>query len=147
MSTENSVDHYAAVLAELEAQRARIDTAIAAIKALQSGGPIPVASLPPSNQPASNVGVQIELDAFHKLTLSHAIKKYLRMRPKRPATTAEIVDALKAGGQSGADGANFAVVVNNSLNRMSAEDGAVSKVRRGVWGLKEWYETKASGAG
>ena len=143
MSSENPVDPYAVVLADLEAQRAKIEAAIAAIKALQGGGPIPVSAPLGSSQAANNSGTQIEIDTFHKLTLSQAIKKYLGMRPRKPATTQEIVEALRAGGQSGADGANFTVVVNNSLNRMAAADGDVSKVRRGVWGLKAWYENKA----
>ena len=138
------VDPYAAVLAELEAQRAKIDTAIAAIKALPSSGRIVVGTMQPSNgsQP-SDIKLDIAIDTFHALTLSQAIKKYLEMRMKKPATTAEIVDALKAGGQSNADGTNFSVVVNNSLNRMAAADGVVSKVKRGVWGLKAWYESNA----
>ena len=143
MSTENSVDPYAAVLADLEAQRARIDVAIAAIRALQGGGSVPAVPLPGSLQPPNNVAVQIELDTFHGMTTGSAIKKYLGMR-KKPATTQEIVEALKTGGQAGADGANFTVVVNNSLNRMSAADGEIAKVRRGVWGLKAWYTTKAA---
>jgi hypothetical protein len=28
------------------------------------------------------------------------------------------------------------------LNRMQAPDGGISKVKRGVWGLSEWYESK-----
>jgi hypothetical protein len=66
-------------------------------------------------------------------------KKSLDMKP---ATTQEIVDALTTGGQSGADGANFTTVVTNSLNRMAAADGEVSKAKRGILGLKSWYEPK-----
>jgi hypothetical protein len=133
-------DHYDAVLADLEAQVATLQTAIAAIKAVRGGGPIVhvgTANIFEGGAPPSSVDIAI--DAFHKLTVAQSIKKYLAMRPKKPATTQEIVDALMAGGQANSDGNNFAVVVGNSLNRMAAADGDVSKVKRGVWGLKEWY--------
>jgi hypothetical protein len=140
MSNENSGDPYAPALAHLEAQRAQIDAAIATLKALQSGMQIPVASGPLPQTANNPPGLRIEIDTFHALTVAQAIKKFLAMRPRKPATTQEIVDALRGGGQSGADGTNFAVVVNNSLNRMARADGEISKVRRGVWGLKTWYE-------
>jgi hypothetical protein len=152
----NTEEKYAGAIAELQAQRAAleaqiasVDTAISALTALQTGAPIP-AGTPGSGATqtyapsgGNAVAVQIELDTFHGLTTGQSIKKYLGMRGKKAATTQEIVEALQAGGQSGADGANFAVVVNNSLNRMSAADGDVSKVRKGIWGLKSWYSSKS----
>jgi hypothetical protein len=138
-----TAEAYAAVLADLEAQRIKIEEAIATVKAVQAGSKIPT-GVAPAESPPVFIGapIKIALDAFHTLTVSQAIKKYLGMRDRTPATTAEIVEALTAGGQSGADGSNFTVVVNNTLNRMQAPDGGISKVRRGVWGLKEWYESK-----
>lgn len=144
MAAKGSDDRYAGVIADLEAQRASIDTAIAALKALQSGKPVPgsIHGTSATNQSSGTTELFIEIDTFHKLTLSQAIKKYLGMRPRKPATTQDIVDALTSGGQNGADGANFSTVVTNSLNRMAAADGEVSKVKRGIWGLKAWYEPK-----
>lgn len=133
----------------LEAQIAMVDTAIAALKALQDGTPFAAPTTSPlgtaqlgSTASVNGLNIQIELDTFHNLTTAQSVKKYLGMRNKRPATTQEIVEALQSGGQSGSDGPNFAVVVNNSLNRMSAADGDVSKVRKGIWGLKSWYSSK-----
>jgi len=140
------VDHYAAVIADLERQISQLQAAIAAIQAVRAGAVIPPPPPMVSNSTATASdqvnSLDIAIDAFHTLTVAQSIKKFLGMRPRRPVTTAEIVEALRAGGQSGSDGTNFTVVVNNSLNRMSADDGVVSKVKRGVWGLKEWYETK-----
>lgn len=157
MSMTGSEEKYASAIAELRAQRvaleaqiASVDTAISALLALQSGSPMPmVAAIPTAPAPVAAAGgnggsVQIELDTFHSLTTAQSIKKFLGMRGKKPATTQEIVEALRQGGQSGAEGANFAVVVNNSLNRMSAADGEVSKVRKGIWGLKAWYSGKTN---
>jgi len=149
-------EKFASAIAELQTQRAAfeaqiasIDTAISALRALQTGTPMPLVTnvtvTPQAGSVVTNGGqVQIELDTFHGLTTSQSIKKYLGMRNRRPATTQEIVDALQTGGQSGSDGPNFAVVVNNSLNRMSAADGDVSKVRKGIWGLKSWYSGKGA---
>jgi hypothetical protein len=149
-----SQEKYADAIADLQTQRsaveaqlATIDTAIAALKALQDGSPIMAMNTPQlsanhggSTPPGS--GMQIEVDTFHNLTTAQSIRKYLAMRNRKPASTQEIVEALQTGGQSGADGANFAVVVNNSLNRMAAADGEVSKVKKGIWGLKSWYTAK-----
>lgn len=140
MGDKATGDHYAAVLADLEAQRARIDEAIGTIKALQ-GGSMPLAGPVKGTGVSNPATVEIALDAFHRLTVSAAIKKYLRMLGK-PATTPEIVEALSAGGQAGSEGTNFMVVVNNTLNRMQPPDGGISKVKRGVWGLAEWYDDK-----
>jgi hypothetical protein len=139
MSDKSAVD-YAAVLADLEAQRAKLDVAIEAIRALQGAGNMTIT--PQTGAVNMNGGApEIAIDAFHKLTVSQAIRKYLAMR-RKPATTPEIVEALAAGGQAGSDGNNFLVVVNNTLNRMQAPDGGISKVKRGVWGLAEWYDDK-----
>jgi len=144
MGEKGAVDHYAAVLADLEAKLAAIQNAIATIKAIQSGSAIvaPIGLSAPIPNAASGQ-VELPIDAFHRLTISKAIRKYLQMRPNRPATTPEIVEALRAGGQKGAEGSNFMVVVNNTLNRMQAPGGGISKVKRGVWGLTEWYQDKA----
>jgi hypothetical protein len=156
MSKAGAEDKFAGAIVELQAQRAaleaqlaNVNTAISALLALQSGAPVPTAgstAAPPLIAGSNGAGtIQIELDTFHNLTTSQSIKKYLAMRGKKPATTQEIVEALRSGGQSGSDGNNFAVVVGNSLNRMSAVDGEVSKVRRGIWGLKSWYSGKGNG--
>jgi hypothetical protein len=146
--SQSSNDPYQAVIADLEAQIAQLQAAIATINAVRAGATVPTGAAAPQGSkhipPSNNDTLEdIPIDAFHTLTVAQGIKKYLGMRPRKPATSQEIVEALQHGGQNGSDGANFSVVVNNSLNRMSASDGEVSKVRRGVWGLKSWYSAKA----
>lgn len=148
MGTKGSVDHYAAVLADLEARRAQIDATIATLKALQAGGIAATAGGAQVGTVIDNSGdSEIAVDEFHKLTVGSAINKYLGMRGRKPATTAEIVEALTKGGQAGSEGNNFTVVVSNTLNRLQAADGSISKVKRGLWGLKEWYDKKPSNEG
>jgi hypothetical protein len=72
-SSENSADPYAVVLADLEGQRARIDAAIAAIKALQSGTPIRadnLAQVGPTSLWSStihSIGWQLQMVRYRKL--------------------------------------------------------------------------------
>jgi hypothetical protein len=147
MSKDVMTDPFGPAIAAIEAKIAQLQETLATLKTFQSGSPAEIALIGGTkttfNKP-QETSLTIDLDSFHNMTLSQAIKKYLSMRWKKPATTNEIVEALRTGGQAGAEGDNFSVVVNNSLNRMSAADGIVSKVRRGIWGLKEWYETKSA---
>jgi hypothetical protein len=146
VSDHSEGDHYDAVLADLEAQIIQLQAAIVAIKAVRGGMRVPP-GVGIKNPPAGlrhEISAEIAIDTFHKLTVAQGIKKFLGMGPKKPVTTQEIVDALRAGGQSGSEGTNFTVVVNNSLNRMARADGDISKVRRGVWGLKAWYDNKTA---
>ena len=147
MSNEGSADHFAAVIADLKAQILRLEQAIEVIRAVQTGAQIPAAAqssaLPSNGGPGKTAeAIEIAMDEFHQMTVGAAIRKYLGMRGRKPATTAEVIQALTKGGQSGSEGSNYNVVVNNTLNRLQAADGGISRVRRGVWGLREWYENK-----
>ena|ERR1700730_5325342 len=146
MSKDVMTDPFGPAIAAIEAKIAQLQETLATLKTFQSGGPSEIALIGTKTtfNKSQESSLTIDLDSFHNMTLSQAIKKYLSMRWKKPATTNEIVEALRTGGQAGSEGDNFSVVVNNSLNRMSAADGIVSKVRRGIWGLKEWYETKSA---
>lgn len=146
MGDSQSADPYSAAIAELEAKISELQSALNTLKSIRTlalgagavnnvtGG-----SGLKGEQNPSDSNTKIAVDAFHTLTVGKAITKYLRMRPKRPATTAEIIEALKSGGQANSDGENFAVVVNNTLNRMQGPDSVISRVKRGLWGLQEWY--------
>src|SRR5207253_2282535 len=75
----------------------------------------------------------IPSDAFFGMTISEAVKKYLRIA-KRKKPLVEIVKALDAGGiphQS----KNFYTSVSTSIRR----DTDIVQVGRGEYGLAEWY--------
>lgn len=149
MSNEgSSSDPYSAVVADLQAQIVRLQEAIETIKAVQGGSPVPTSAsgtgtIPKAKAPQDSP-LLIAVDEFHQMTVGAAIKKFLDMRKRKPATTQEIIEALIQGGQAGSEGSNFNVVVNNTLNRLQGADGSISKVKRGLWGLREWYAAKAS---
>lgn len=158
MGTESpgGVD-YTAVLADLESRKAQIESAIVVIKALIAGGmPPPMQTIisPPAGPLAtsgggggSNAGaLSIESDTFFGLSILDATKKFLSMR-KRPSTGPEIVEALRQGGQINAQNENFGNTLGATLSRSDAGSGAVLRVGRGKFGLREWYPNKPRSEG
>ncbi len=139
--TPNGGIDYAAVLADLEAKKAQIESAIEAIRGLAGGG-LPSAAGESAGRTKSNPATsEIALDTFFGLSIPEAAKKFLAMR-KRPATTPEIVEALTRGGQQNASSENFPVTVGAIINRAYRNGAGIMRVSRGVWGLAEWYPNK-----
>ncbi len=133
---------YQAVLKDLEEKRAQIEAAIMAIRAFLLGEK--VEGIPPS---ASNGGSTLNTgtgemtsDAFFGMAVNDAIKKYLRIR-KRPQGVTEIMKALQEGGITTMS-KNFYTTVYTALDRGEGEDFV--KVKRGQWGLTEWYPGRVS---
>ena len=134
MSTESKdFDPYAIVLADLRAQRDRIDQAIQAIESVRGGVSASQWQAPSSNgnHPAQEDG------AFLGMSISEATKKLLQMRKKAINNTA-ILAELRAGG--------LVLTANDPLNTIGAvlsrrfnDIGDIVRVDRGTWGLKEWY--------
>lgn len=136
-------DPYAIVLADLKAQRAKIDQAISAIEALRGITPsassdAPVSPGASSGTPTTRAGGPGE---FLGLTIVDAAKKLLT-RERRQLTNAEIVQAFNAGGLilNSEDKLN---TVGSVLNRRFVQVGDVVRVGRGTWGLKEWYPNRS----
>lgn len=127
-------DPYDAVLADLRAKRDAIDSAIGTLENLRSGrlgvAPAPAVAV---------VADEVTDDAgmFLGMSIVDAAKKLLGLR-KRTMGNAEILKELQAGGLvlTGADPLN---VVGSVLMRRFNNVGDIVRVRRGVWGLKEWY--------
>lgn len=141
MSESAPSDPYAIVLADLKAQRARIDQAITAIEALRgitaAASPEPAGSSSAS-PPAAAPGTPGE---FLGLTIVDAAKKLLA-RERRQLNNAEIVQAFSRGGLilNSEDKLN---TVGSVLNRRFIQVGDVVRVGRGTWGLKEWYPNRS----
>lgn len=138
MEAGNGGIDYAAVLADLEAKRAGLDAAIAGVK--QMLGQSHVAASSPSASGHGNGAGAISLrgDEFFQMSIPDASIKYLKM-VKKPQTTKEIAEALEKGGMLHGSG-DFIQTVGSVINRRSkAADSEVANVKRGVWGLSEWY--------
>jgi hypothetical protein len=122
--------NYAAVLADLEAKRAELDSAIAAIKVLirQTGSMAATTSPVPRISSLS----QVPPDAFVGLSISKSIRKLLEMMQRR-LSVAEILKGLEAGGLKPNKYRN----VYSILRGREAYQADIIKVDR-RWGLAEW---------
>jgi hypothetical protein len=124
-------DPYEAVLADLKAQRDKIDQAISAIESVRaSGGSMPSGATP-QNMSVDRPG------AFLGMTITEAAIELLKAR-RQPLRNPEIAVAFKAGGLAlnSADPVN---TIGAVLSRRANDVGDIVKVGRGTWGLKEWY--------
>lgn len=135
MTSENQgADPYEAVLADLRAQRDKIDQTIELLTTLRGG----TATTPSTqNGTVPDSGIVETAGMFLGMSIVDASKKLLAMR-KRTMGNVEIAREIQAGGLvlTGKDPVN---VVGSVLTRRFNEIGDVVKVGRGIWGLKEWY--------
>jgi len=134
MTSENQAQNpYDAVLADLRAQRDKIDQTIILLTALRNGAAIPSAQ----TEQASDAGIVETAGMFLGMSIVDAAKKLMAMR-KRTMGNVEIAREIQAGGLvlTGKDPVN---VVGSVLSRRFNDVGDVVKVGRGIWGLKEWY--------
>jgi hypothetical protein len=130
---------YEAVLADLEAKRAVLDSAIAALRQVANAGGqlLPVGGLSGGGGDKAIDPASIRDDAFFGLSIGEAGKKYLQM-VKRKQSVKEIADALERGGLPHTS-ANFVNTVGTMMNRAAAGDPELVRVGRGEWGLAGWY--------
>lgn len=137
MDTLSGGIDYAAVLADLEAKRAGLDAAIAGVK--QMLGQASASTNTPQHAPVgSHHAAMLRGDEFFQMSIPDAAIKYLKMS-RKPQTTKEIAIAIQKGGIPPGTG-DFFQTVGSVINRRSkAADQQIVSVKRGVWGLAEWY--------
>jgi hypothetical protein len=123
---------YDAVIADLEAKRAEIDSMLESVKRFRDGFMLGFAA-GSSVITADLTG--IPSDAFFGMTIADAAMKFLAgWAGKKPQSTNAIIDALERGGQK----RKAYPTVHSILNRRSKKQGDVVNVN-GDWGLAEWY--------
>jgi hypothetical protein len=136
-----ATDYYATILADMEARRVALDTAIAGIRAAIAAGILGAFGELQAGSIAANVAptpagsaVDLPRGAFLGKTAREAIRLYLTTVRKKQ-TNKEISKALKDGGlESSGD---FDKYITSSLFRLK-EDGELLRFDDG-WGLAEWY--------
>ena len=128
---------YEAVLLDLEAKRAAIEAAIAAVRlAVSTGAQVAMgSSATGATRPIDPTS--IPGDAFFGLSIGEAAKKYLTI-VKRKQSVREIADALDRGGLPHSS-SNFVATVGTMLNRAARGDQDLVRIGRGEWGLAGWY--------
>jgi hypothetical protein len=141
MENGQTPDPYEAVLADLRAQRDRIDSTITLLEGLRSGAPA-TSSRPAgggTGSPDEKGGNRPDLGpgAFLGLSIPEAAKKLLATK-RQQMRTADIVAELERGGLvlTSADKVN---TVGSVLLRRFQTTGDLVRVARGLWGLQEWY--------
>lgn len=131
---------YTMVLADLEAKRAAIDSAIGAVRQLLNlGAEQGVAASSGSFPPNKKESTEVEFDSFFGMSVTEAIRKYLNMM-KRPQVLSDIAQALQKGGLP-TTSTNLSSVVAPTLSRMRTA-GDTMQVQ-GKWALTEWYPAGA----
>jgi hypothetical protein len=120
--------NYAAVLADLEAKRAQLDSAIASIRAIMG----PAGALVRASVPRIANLSQVPPDAFAGLSISAASQRLLEMI-QRKLTTKEIMQGLRAGGLKPSNYHNTYAI----LRQREAYKKDISN-QGGFWGLSEW---------
>ncbi|HEY1528102.1 MAG TPA: hypothetical protein VGH51_17875 [Candidatus Angelobacter sp.] len=122
--------NYAAVLADLEAKRVQLDSAIAAIKVILEQTGSMAAAAPPL--PRITGLDQVPPQAFVGLSISNAVRRLLEMMQRR-MTIREIMQGLQAGGLKPSKYRNVYAI----LRQREADKFDIIKVDK-KWGLAEW---------
>jgi hypothetical protein len=122
--------NYAAVIADLEAKRAQLDSAIAAMKVLMEQTGSLAATAPPVPRIASLA--EVPPRAFVGLSTSAAVRMLLEMMQRR-LSVKEILQGLQAGGLKPNKYRNVYAV----MRQREAGKYDIIKVGR-QWGLAEW---------
>lgn len=124
---------YAAVLADLEAKIASLQSAATAIRQVMNLGAdqgIASAVAERKDQPT-----EVSFDSFFGMSVPDAIRKFLNMM-KRPQTMSDIARALQQGGLP-TTSSNLMGVVGPTLSRMRGAGDVVPI--QGRWALADWY--------
>jgi hypothetical protein len=138
MSTETGAVDWAAALAEIEAEIAKLQGTAEVIRDRMAK-----AGIAPSAGGPGGGGGGIRPNTFLKMSIPDATKKLLEMTQQKQSTV-EVVDALVKGGLP----PSKYNTVYSILKRRSAQVGDIINMK-GDWALTEWYPNhrpKAKGA-
>lgn len=119
---------YKMVLEDLRLQKAEIEKMIAHYERLIGSG------REFSGGATKGHEAEITVDTFTGKNILQASEKYLQMVGRPARSTEEIAERLAQGGLTTTAG-SVATILGRSRN------SAIKRVKRGLWGLKEWYES------
>jgi hypothetical protein len=125
--------YYEAVIADLEAKKAMIDSTIAGLRQLMNpvSGGLGTCTVTESDGSVPD-------DFFFGMSVADATKKYLAA-VKKPKSTREITDALEKGGLTHAS-KDFIKTVSTILNQKNREENDEIVKVKDKWGLLGWYK-------
>ena len=142
--TDNS-NAYAVVIADLKRQRDDINAMIARLEAMADGSLAQpdVAGVAKVQDAIEGPGQPPKDNPYLGMSIVDATKELLALK-RKPMRPAEIVTHLEAGGIV-LGGPNKSNTVGSILNRRQKNVGDIVTVKRGTWGLKEWYRGRNFG--
>lgn len=132
------------MLADAEAERARLDIVIAYLRRELglSGDDFPAVAMARENGNAGRdapiVAGRVRSDEFFRLSIGESIMKFLAIM-KQPQSPMSIANGLKSGGIL-TNAKHFYSNVNTELKRLRERDQIVNTPSG--WGLSEWYPNK-----
>jgi hypothetical protein len=127
---------YSAVLSDLEAKRAAIDSAIAGVRQmLNLGAEQGVGGATSGTSERREQPTSVRFDSFFRMPMSASIVKFLEIA-KVPQSVSEVTAALLAGGFK-TTSKNLMPIVGSNLSRLKAAGETVNV--EGKWGLASWY--------
>jgi len=129
---ETAID-YKAVLKDLLAKRAELDAAIRAIQPM-AGEPVSQDGVAVPSNPTNGT---LRSDTFFGMGIGDAAVKFLGL-VKAPKNIQQIMLALEQGGLTHTS-KNFYGTVFTALKRRVDNEGDITRVKRGEWGLTAWY--------
>jgi hypothetical protein len=145
MTSQNDQDHYQAVIADLEAKRDDLDRTIKSLRqmaGLAVASPKATPQKSPEERSQSAPPVAVGDNPFLGMKVHDAAKAILANK-RKPMSPAELVEAMESGGLLLTG--NKANSVGSILNRRQKQVGDIVSVKRGQWGLKEWYPGRSFG--
>jgi hypothetical protein len=133
---------YAAILADLEAKKGSLETAIASVRAAIAAGSLGQsgdgATFTSPGFSSALAGGEVPAGAFLGKSIPDAAKLYLEI-VKKKQTSKEIAEALLKGGMESTS-KNFPSIVHAILDRArKAKNPALVKVDKSHWGLTGWW--------
>ena len=129
MTTKKEDSNVKGMIASLEAQKAKLDAAIASLKALD-GMDIQVSAPLISKHHGEPT---ISSDTFYGKTFVEAVVEYLGMTGSKQPTD-KILKSVRQGGIKIMDGSAGTI-----LRKRAQRKKDIVRVGRGEWGLQSWY--------
>lgn len=143
MASQNDQNHYAAVIADLEAKRDELERSIAMLR--QMAGISGAVNVPPNDAQKPDVGPTPTISGDNPFLgmKVHDAAKVILANKRKPMSPSDLVEEMEAGGLLLTG--NKTNSVGSILNRRQKQVGDIVSPQRGMWALKEWYPGRSFG--
>ncbi|WP_209425379.1 winged helix-turn-helix domain-containing protein [Pararhodobacter sp. SW119] len=141
MTSQIDENHYAAVIADLEAKRDELDRTIRNLRHM-AGLSVANEAQDREPQPRRDAHEPNGENPFLGMKV-HDAAKIILANKRKPMSPADLVEAMEAGGLLLTG--NKTNSVGSILNRRQKQVGDIVSLQRGKWALREWYPGRSFG--